>query len=101
MALKHNKISREISRQVNRYLTVKSDASIKPEPQNIQNDSNLRYALSNIEKPNLPQIEFAKDFDEVPEKMKHLQPSMLPSFIDLQQTSERVVDKWADSFVKR
>ncbi|VEN48222.1 unnamed protein product [Callosobruchus maculatus] len=102
MALKNTKISREISRQFNRYISIKSDASLKPEVQNIiQNDSHVRYTLTSTEKPDLPHIDFAKDVDEVPLHTKHLQPSMLPNFIAGTQEREHAIDKWTDSFIKR
>nr|CAH7754267.1 unnamed protein product [Callosobruchus chinensis] len=103
MALKNTKISREISRQFNRYLTIKSDASLnKTEVQNIiQNEPHVRYTLSSTEKPDLPQIKFAKDVDETPLHTKDLQPSMLPNFIEGSQERGHAIDKWTDSFIKR
>nr|CAI5834616.1 unnamed protein product [Callosobruchus analis] len=99
MALKNTKISREISRQFNRYLTIKSDASLNKTE--AQNDSHVRYTLSSTEKPDLPQIEFSKEVDEMPLHTKHLQPSMLPSFVEGTQETKHVVDKWTDSFIRR
>lgn len=58
------------------------------------NTSSIRYIVTNTNRPKiLPKIEFPKNPEQlIPPEMRHLQPAMLPKFMELREDPENT--KW-------
>ncbi|CAH1118651.1 unnamed protein product [Phaedon cochleariae] len=100
MALRNSKIASDLVLTQYKYLSSKADLALPISSIKVTDFGNAdttdlgayRYVVSNTKKPSvLPKIEFPKEPEElIPPEMRHLQPAMLPKFMELRNGKSEV-----------